>query len=325
MEQVPVIREYGRGDKEGVFALKEAVDGSSFDEQLWNWKFGSGAIRAAKLYVAESRGMIVGLRAFIIEELKVIDELWLSGLGVDTMVHPDFRRCGIAATMAQEGFRRMGEEGMPILLSFPNDVAFKVYSRKRPYWRHICSVPLLAKPLNVDNILRGYIRNPFLRRLTNLPVKAALKVLSRSKLSKSEDLLLRKVDVFDSQFDNFWERASKQYDIGVVRDRKFLNWRFVDKPGDGYSIFSAERGEEIQGYIVLKNAEMFGLRLGLIVDILTVGEDSIADSLLAEAIDYFTEMKIEVIGCLMLKHAPYFRALRKAGFISVPKMLVRKE
>jgi len=325
MRQSLVIREYQESDKKGVFLLEEAIYGSPFDEQVWRWKFESGPVKPAKIYVAESDGLIAGLRAFIIEELKVMDKVWTSGLGVDTMVHPNFRRFGIAANMAQEGFVRMENERMPILLSFPNEVAFKVYSRKRPYWRHICTVPLLAKPLDTNSILRAYIKNNFLRWLVKLPAKAMFKVLSRGSLHKANSLMVKQTDSFDSRFDDFWQAASEQYNIGLVRDRKFLNWRFIDKPGGEYSIFSAEKDSGVLGYIVLKNAEMSGLSLGLIVDILTLGQDDVIDSLLAKAIEHFNDQKRSVVGCVMLKHSPYFKALRRAGFIPVPKLLSPKK
>lgn len=325
MTQAPAMREYQESDKKSVLLLKEAIYGSPFDEREWHWKFEKGPVRPAKIYVAESEGMIVGVRVFIIEELKVMNELWMSGLGVNTMVHPDFRRYGIAAGMAQEGFARMEQEGVPILLSFPNEVAFKVYSRKRPYWRYICSLPLLAKPIDIDGMLKEYVKNTFLRGLTKLPAKAMVKVLSRGRLRKADDLLLERIYSFDSRFDDFWQEASRQYNIGLVRDRKFLNWRFVNKPGEEHFIFSAEKDSRVLGYIVLKNAEMLGLSLGLIVDILTLGQDDVIDSLLAKAIEHFNDQNRSVVGCLMLKHSPYFKALKRAGFISVPKALSPKE
>lgn len=325
MGWVPVIREYEMEDKESVFALKEAVDGSPFDEQLWNWKFESGPISAAKIYVADYDGIIVGLRAFIIEGLKVMDEFWTAGLGVDIMVCPHFRRYSIASKMAEEAFNRMNAEGTHILIGFPNEAAYQVYRRKRPYWRHVCSIPLLVKPLNVNGLFDKYVRNVFLRNLIKLPAQIVTKLLLGERLRKAEGISIREIYSLDSRFDDFWREASKGYNIGLIRDSKFLNWRFVNKPGEEYFIFAAEKDKKILGYIVLKNAEMFNLSLGLIVDVLTLAPDHVMDSLISKAIEHFKKQKVDVIGCLMLKQTPYFKTIKRAGFVSVPKALSRKE
>jgi len=326
MEQALVIREYEDRDGKGVSLLKKATYGVAWDEQEWHWKFESGSVRPAKIYVADREGMIVGLRIFLIHELKVMSELFMCGYGVDIMVHPNFRRYGIAATMAQEGFIRMEQEGVPILRAFPNETLFKVYSRKPPtYWKHVCSIPLLAKPIDIDSILKNRLKNSLLRGLARLPMKAIFKVLSRDRLHKADDLLIKRIYSFDSRFDSLWKEASQGYNIGLVRDEKFLNWRFTDKPAEDYFIFSAEKRGNVLGYIILKNAELFNLSLGLVVDMLAIRQDDIIDSLIAKAIEHFHDQKVGVVGCLMLKHSPYFKALRRAGFIAVPKALSPKK
>lgn len=325
MEQAPIVREYREGDKEGIFALKQAVDKASFDEQQWNWKFENGPIRAAKIFVATSDDMIVGLRVFIIERLKIMSEFWTTALGVDIMVHPDFRHYGIAAKVAQEAFSRMSEEGIHILIGFPNEAAYRVYSRRRSHWRHVCSIPLLAKPLNIDSIFSKYIKNIFLQNLGKLPARIIYRTFLRERLHKANDLIPKRVYSFDNRFDDFWQEASRGYNIGLIRDKKFLNWRFIDKPGGEYVSFSTEKKGKILGYIVLKNAEMFNLSLGLIVDMLALTQDNVIDSLIAKAIEHFKDQKVDVVGCLMLNHTPYFRALKRAGFIVVPKALSHKE
>jgi GNAT superfamily N-acetyltransferase len=325
MKHDPTIREYRTEDRKGIFALKEAVDGVPFDEQLWNWKFEKGPIGPAKIYVADYDGMIVGLRAFIIEGLKVMDQSWKTGLGVDILVHPDFRRYGIASKMSEEAYNLMNEEGIYVMVGFPNEAAYQVYRRRRPYWRHVCSPPLLAKPLSIDGLFDKYVGNPLLRKLGKPPTKVAAELLLRQRLHKSGDAFIKRIYSFDSRFDDFWEAASAGYNLGLIRDRRFLNWRFVDKPGEEYFVLAAEHGGKILGYAVLKNAEMFNLTLGLIVDILTLAPNNVIDCLISRAIEHFREQNVDAVGCLMLKHSVYSKALRRAGFVQVPKALSHKE
>ena len=46
---------------------------------------------------------------------------------------------------------------------------------------------------------------------------------------------------------------------------------------------------------------------------------------MSEAIQHFKGEGEDAIGCLMLQHTPYFKVLRKAGFVVAPKRLMHKE
>ncbi|MBI4333585.1 MAG: GNAT family N-acetyltransferase [Chloroflexi bacterium] len=312
---VPAVREYQPSDKPGVFALKKVVDGMTFDEELWRWKFETGPVRSARIFVVDGAGQVVGLRAFIIERLKAAGETFLAGLGVEVMVHPEFRRYGIAAAMASEGFELMEKKGVPVLLGFPNEVAYKVYSRTRPNWGPVCIIPLLVKPISIPRICRHY--SPLLRPFLNLGARIVWALFARERRPRPGDLTIERASSFGDDFDTLWQEASGAYTIGLVRDRAFLSWRF-SRPGEKYTVLTARRQGKLAGYIVLKNDEMFNLRLGLIVDMLTLSEGDIAPGLVAAALAHFREQQLDAIGCLMLRHVNYFRALQKAGFLALP-------
>ena len=318
------VRESTPADKEGIFELREAVYNESFEPEEWHWKFERHSGVPAKIYVAEAGEKIVGLRAFVVERLKILDKVWLTGLGVDIMVHPDFRRYGIASQVANEAAVQMERAGMPVLVGFPNEAAFKVYSRRRSNWRHVCSIPLLVKPLNFDGILRKYIRNPLIRTLIKLPAWISWKILFHGRLRLPEGFTVRRAADFDERFDTLWRELREQYGILLERDKAFLHWRFTEKPGAEYVVFVAEQDDKLLGYIVLREDRMFGLKVGFILDILAVNQNA-TDALLSQSIQYHQQQGADAIGCLMLQHTPYFKSLRRCGFVIAPKRLIQKE
>lgn len=311
------IREYQPKDKAAIFALKTAVDGRPFSEELWQWKFETGPVRPAQIFVVDGQNGIAGLRIFIIERLKVMDKTMTAGLGVEVMVHPDYRRFRIASLMAAEGFESMLKKGVPILLGFPNEAAYKVYSKTRPNWGPVCVIPLSVKPLNFDKIIGQYTGSRFARRIAGTVAKLGWSIVARERRSGPATLDIQQIESFDARFDVLWRETCYTYEIGLVRDSAFLNWRFANHPRN-YTIFAAASGDKICGYMVLKNDEMFNLRLGLIVDTLTLPDETVAAALITRAVDHFRKQNVDAIGCLMLKHAPYFKTLRKAGFLAIP-------
>ena len=117
---------------------------------------------------------------------------------------------------------------------------------------------------------------------------------------------------------------SRLHPIALVRDREFLRWRFVEKPDGADTIYIAERDRTLVGYVALRTAEMFGLRAGFILDMLAVDDDA-SETLVSKAVGHFRGLAVEAAGCLMLRHTPYFKAFRKAGFVVAPKRAIHKE
>lgn len=63
----------------------------------------------------------------------------------------------------------------------------------------------------------------------------------------------RTVKQFDASFDRLWESRKKQLQIALVRDARFLSWRFAAGPGKNYHIWTFSRffSREILGYVVI--------------------------------------------------------------------------
>ena len=327
MERIWSIREYREDDKKGIFDLRKAVYGEPFNEQQWDWKYSNKPVKVAKIFLAENNGMIVGLRPVMFLPLKVMSRVVIAGLNADVMTHPDFRHRGIFSTLVREAFERVSNEEIEIVFTFPNENSYLGYVKLG--WPHICSVPLLAIPLNFNNLVRKYIKTTALQKPTGSLLGLLFKGLHLGgRLGKTDisGFALGRIYSFDNRFDELWYKVSNQHNIAVVRDSRYLRWRYADKPGQEYIILGIEKERELAGYIILKsNVEMFGLKLGLIVDMLTIEDKGITNALLCHAIDYFKRAKMDIIGCLMLKHTAYYKALRKAGFIEVPKPFSPKE
>ena len=318
------VRESTPQDRAAIFQLREAVYGTPFDEAEWQWKFEKHSGNPAKLFVAECEGSIVGLRAFIVERLKVLDGSFRTGLGVDIMVHPDYRRYGIASQVANEAAGQMETAGIPILTGFPNEAAFKVYVRRRSNWRHICSIPMMVKPLSFDAIVGKYLKRAPLRWPMARVVSLIWGLLFRDRTRAYPDVAISSIEDFDERFDALWEQVSRRHPIALERDREFLRWRFVEKPDGADAMYIAERHGTLVGYVALRTAEMFGLQVGFILDVLAIDDDA-AETLVSKAVGHFRESGVEAAGCLMLRHAPYFKAFQKAGFVVAPKRAIRKE
>jgi hypothetical protein len=134
-------------------------------------------------------------------------------------------------------------------------------------------------------------------------------------------LSLQEEGGFDERFDDFWAKVAPKIALGTVRDRAFLSWRFQGSQFRHYTILTARCGEEIAGYAVLRETELQGLRLGLIVDLLVEpGErgDAAGAGLVREATRRFQAAGLALAGSLALPHTQEYRVLRRNGYVVCP-------
>jgi len=313
------MKQYSPGDREGVHQLRTVVYGETFSEDDWVWKFERSHLRPARIYLAESEGMIVGLRIFTYREVKVLDEVWPSIVTVDGMVHPDFQRRGIWSSLMREGIERLRAEGIDIALSFPGTHRHTYAGFLKLGWSDVGPVPMLVKPLRLGGFLSRYVRSQRVQTSANRFSRFLAGTHRSRRSSKIGGLTIERIQSFDGRFDWLWEQVSPQAKASLVRDQKYLNYRYSDRPGEIYAQFAACRGKDLEGYIVVRRSlEMFGLSIGLIMDMGTTGGADVARSLVDEAVRYLDGQEVDAIGCLMVKHSPNYGVLRRAGFFPVP-------
>jgi hypothetical protein len=124
-----------------------------------------------------------------------------------------------------------------------------------------------------------------------------------------------RVDTFDDRFDALWERARWNYSILLIRDRRYLQWRFMERPDARYTTFIVTRGLDLVGYLVMRSTEKSGTRWGYIVDFLVDDRSvSLFALLVRHGIEQLRQESIKAIGCRAVT-PPFRRALYRQGFV----------
>lgn len=327
-KRVWTVRAYREGDEVQIRKLFESVFGEELSADRWNWQYRDNRTDTIIITLAEApNGDLVGQYALRPTWMKVGDDRCLGTLSLDTMVHPDYRRQGMFTKLARRTYEVAAQRGIPLTYGFPNQNSYRGFVDKLD-WVDLCGrIPVFAKVLNVRNVLSNRIISKALLTAATLLSRPSLAVFYRlrSGAELPRGYAVRRVSRFDERFNYFWEEVSAAYRILVARDGPYLNWRFVKNPTEEYSLLACERGNDIAGYVVLKCQEKFGLRIGLIVDILTGGgAQRINEALISQAVDRF-QGEADLVTCLMLEHTMQASALRKNGFIMVPEGLFPQE
>lgn len=322
------MRPYRAGDEDNIRKLFELVFGKELSRERWNWLYRDNHTGVIAITLAEAEGgEIVGQSALKPVKMKVGDKIRLGMLALDSMVHPDYQRQGMFTKLTTRTYEAVTEQGTPLVYSFPNRNSHYVYAHKLGRTDLCGRLPLFVKILDVKRVLSKRIRNMVLLSGAAPLARIALGLFYAFRGGAlPAGCRLEKITRFDDSVNDLWEKAAAPFEILVVRDKEYLNWRYVENPTEDYVLFVVKRHDETVGYIVLKCENRFGLQIGFIVDMLMIpDEPGIGRGLISEAVEYFRKQHMDMVGCLVLEHVPYAKFLKDNGFVIVPEKLFPQE
>lgn len=166
---------------------------------------------------------------------------------------------------------------------------------------------------------------PFIRqRVAGRIPQTALSLLAQSANRVRESFranIPRRLEIvpvmrFDERFDEFFWRVSPAFGLMIVRDHRYLNWKFVEHPFSNYRRYAALNSEgSLCGYAVLMRAQTGGRLRGRILDILADPREPEAfDGLLNRCLTDFKRSGVDSVE-IMCTYPPFVRQIRRAGFL----------
>ena len=306
-------RELKRDDKDCLSQLFLSVFGDSKNAAYWDWKYFECPAGTHKTMVAIDGNRLVGVIGNIPVMAKVGTRTVVAAQGVDTAVSEDHRKRATFFSLESAVRRKMIGDQVAFSYAFSIKETYKVFTQALGF-SGVCPVFNMSKVINPTPYLEKKWTSGMLTGILGNAGKQALYRLNKKRLSSPQDLHITEVTYFDSRFDDLWHRESQHYEVAIVRDSRYLNWRYVESPVP-YKIISIESDDTVQGFVVLGCFKEDASR-GRIIDILIEqGRDDNADLLLTYAINYFIEQGVDVITCWMLKQWPVFNVLKQRGFV----------
>lgn len=305
------VREYREGDEEHIRELRAIALSGPRDAQWWQWQYRKGPAGPTLIWLAEAERQIIGHHALIPLNIKVGDRTRKGCFGFDVMTHPDYQRLGVLSAIRTKIYESAAANGIDFSYGTATPQIFPIYKKRQSVY--IAEPLSLIKIVAWGDVLKERFKIPAF--IGNCLGYVWERLTGRRVSIRDTGIEVEQISSFDKDIDEFWQKARVIKPIMVVRDMKYLNWRYVEKPWNEYRIFLAKKIGEIAGYIVIK-LEDNGLSRGYIIDLLTLPrEDAVAEALIARAVGYFKEAEAVTISCLMMRDTPYYRILKKMGFL----------
>ncbi len=270
-----------------IFTETHSQKLKELNAELYQWLYQDNPSGGSITFISEFNGKIIGHYPSILTDLKVRDRVCKAGIVLDLLTHKDFRRRGMFKSLQETSMKELSRSGVDFCLAFPNQLSLPGFLKMG--WKIIATIPLLVKPLI-------------------LPVLSCKKKEGRVAVSEADE--------FDERFDTLFKDSTKKIPTAVIRDRKYLNWRYRMKPAVKYRLLIAQNDKELLGYIVLRIRNIFAFRTGLIMDFLVKdGSPEILGTLLEKAIDYLRKEGACTSIAILVKDSFYFSLFKNLGFM----------
>lgn len=326
-QKLPNIRVYKKGDELGYLTLMNLVfPRYKCNIQRWRWEFADNPFGSIQVF-ADFEGEIIGHMGLFFVPIKIGDNVFLGSQAVDLAVHPSFRGRGIFLKIGKKLMQEAAEKGIVISYGVPNEPAYRGHLKYG--WFFVSQIPVLIKPISRKSLLAfilasllGFIRKPTFKSLSHLlnSIRNALVISleTSGKTAKSgNNYKVKVLTSFDEKTDLLWKKASKKYSLCVVRNAKYLNWRYIKKPQSKYFVLTITKDQEIEGYVILSvsTRRFLNLKIGYIVDLLAISKKSI-HRLLQLAFEFFVKEKADSIVCWAMERHLLYDCLIERGFLN---------
>ncbi len=291
------------------------------DDRFLRWQYDENPAGPALSTLARERstGRIIAQFGALPMRLWVDGEERLGALGLNVVTDEAYRRRGLFVALGRAADERMAQAGVSVAFAMPNENSFPGFVRHLGY-AHAADVPFLVRPVNVRRLVSQRVRILGAGALASIAAWPFVRPLPPTPLDEN-GVTIERVDAFNAQFDDFWQRIRGRERVMVVRDAHYLDWRFRQVPLRRYEFFRATSTGRIAGYIVVRTTELLGMRAGMIVDFL-VDDERAGRALLSRALACFAHEDVDLVATLMLSHAPEYRWLRQAGLRPLPRRLL---
>jgi hypothetical protein len=206
-------------------------------------------------------------------------------------------------------------------MTTPNLRAFKGFMTM-PEWVCLCSLDCMFLPLGAGERLLG-------QRLTVSMARATLATASlmwkrrpgRADSSPEATYTVQAPWSPDSDADELWGHAAQHADIMVPRDRAFLQWRF----GFPYCLFVARDARGLVGYAAARVVARGGLKIGMVLDCISIDGGVGAVPLLSSVTDWLKEQGASAAIGYFQRYSASWQQVRTAGFVRLPGRLTPRE
>lgn len=288
----------------------------SHNASYYRWKLLNNPAGEGAMWIVQDEGRVTGTASFTPKRLKIGTPMPGAAEIGDTFTHPDYQRKGIFSTLVKSVRADALDNDIEFIYGTPNQNSLPGYEKKLnfPQIPGVGAVNLI-RPLQMERVAKGRLGDTWKAKIMEIGMR--LVYATRYRPQKTSGVMqITTVDAFPPEIDSLWDAVADAYDVIIVRDLTYLEWRFGTNP-DEYTIWIVrDNSQQLLGYIVTKPGLWRGLKVLYIADYLTMpGQESIFDEALSAILQHAQSQGADMVSCWSVEASEHARVLKNCGFL----------
>jgi hypothetical protein len=242
----------------GFFDVMHGVGRSHIDDAEFEWWFDRNPIGRRLISLGVDGDRVVGVAAMSFFRMILDGREREVAIPVHVATEAPYRRQGIFSELELNNEREAAADGSPITITFPNAASHRIFVG-RLGWIDLPGRRVWARPLRAAGVVRYFARRPS-------PV-GGLRAASGEARDDGE-VRIEPLERFPPEVDDVWREAAPAYANHVIRDAKFLNWRYADTPRT-YRRFGAYREGRLRAVAIVGHTVKQGVSSGFLADLVS--------------------------------------------------------
>lgn len=314
-EPIKGLKRYDPALEEDIFAFQQ-VAYPQRDPALiparWRWMFLDSAARHGcepLVWLYWRKGELVAHQGAIPVRCKLGGQVRLTSWFVETMVLEHVRGGPVGAALVAKAL-----EDEPFNLSLGQSPVMREL-QYRLGWKKIGALHTYVHAIDGAAVMAQ--RGVATSALAGLGLKA-WNGLNRLRLPRAAGLAVAQPERFGTAHDGLWARVAPHYPCAVCRDAAFLNWKFVEQPGQPFERWQVIDGDVVRAVAVTRRllpAAPYHYPRWEICELVVAPDDGAALHTLLAGIITAARAAGAALVSVHLRHAALEAGLRAHGFL----------
>jgi len=294
-------------------------------EPRWRWMYLASAQRLGvepQVWVYHDGQQVIAHQGGIPVRLKAENHLVTTGWFVETMAREPARGRTVGPAVIMKA-----AEDLPFNISLGQTPAMREL-QYRLGWQKVADLRTAQLLIHPTAVFADKLRIPLAARAAGaaLRIRSAFRHIGRNPLIGFEVV---EIERFGAMHDGLWEQVARDVTCAVVRDASYLNWKYVEQPGQSFHRLELRRAGAPAAIVVLFFAEpdaLYHYRRAFLVELVApLGDEKTLRAALEAARRFATRSGADALVCHHIGHRLTI-ALRQSGYLMRPStryLLVR--
>ncbi len=298
--------------------------GVTVDRKMYRWYLDANPYNyegANMMYVMKDGEKVIAADGLFPFDLSIDGAVYRSAHSVLSMTHPDYKRQGIFRKMTEHSLERAREAGIDLVLGLANKNSYGAYEKFG--WQTLFEKSVFIRPIHVYGRLRRKLR-------VTLAAGIGAALFHSYDAARKYFLDRRGRGYATVLFDRVPEESGEcfgkcvgSYKNLIVRDFKYLDYRYNQRPDKKYKTIALVKDDMIVGFSVLRECPVGGHTMVSVAEFFCdPAEEAAINALISGVVEFAYGCGAEYAVVCVGGEERLCYALQRAGFSKNKKPLL---